>query len=225
MVTISAEGTIRVALADDHVMVREGIRALIERQRDMQVVFEVGSGTDLIDRLRQEPVDVVVCDVTMPGVNGLEAAQWIQKAKLPVKVLVLSAHSDREYMVRMFRAGAAGYIIKSSAGEELIQAIRAVYDRGTYLSSPVAGALVKEIQGAGLDLDQKPDSETLRTREREVLALLAQGQSSKDIARKLLISVRTVETHRRNISRRLKIRSVAELVKYALREGITTIEN
>jgi two-component system NarL family response regulator len=210
-----AEKTIiRIALADDHAMVREGIRGIIERQSDMRVVVETAGGADLIAQLRKEPVDVVVCDVAMPGINGLEVAQAIQQEKLPVKVIALSAHTDREYVVGMLQAGAAGFIVKASAGEELIKAIRTVYANGNYLSPQVAGELVKQY-GPGA-----PGPAALRPREQEVLRLLAQGLSSKQISRALKIAVRTVESHRRNLSRRLNIRSIAELTQYAIREKI-----
>jgi two-component system NarL family response regulator len=209
---------IRIALADDHTMVREGIRAIIERQSDMQVVFEAVGGADLIARLRKEPVDVVVCDVAMPGGDGREAARSIQAEKMPVKVIALSAHTDREYVVGMLQAGAEGFIVKSSAGEELIKAIRTVHANGTYLSPQVAGELVKQF---GPDAT-KPV--VLHPREQEVLRLLAQGLSSKQIGKSLKIAVRTVETHRRNLSRRLNIRSIAELTQYAIREKIIRID-
>jgi len=214
---------LRLLLADDHGMFREGLRALIEKQTDLEVVGEAANGREAVRLARDLKPTVVVMDVSMPDLNGVEATRRILKRSPMAKVIALSMHSDRRFVVEMLRAGAQGYLLKDCAYEELVRAIRTVAGGGVYLSPRIAGVVLE-------DCVRRPVSEAaapapaLTAREREVLQLLAEGHGTKQIAARLNVSTKTIDTHRRNIMNRLDIRSVAELTKYAVREGLTTLE-
>ena len=216
--------TVRILLADDHEIVREGFRALIERQRDMSVIAEAADGRAAVQQAIDQKVDVAVLDIGLPRLNGIDAARQLA-AELPsCKVIALSIHQERRYVTEMLRAGASGYLVKTCASAELTQAIRAVMDGETYLSSKVAGSLVDQlIQGPDED-EVAASGSVLSAREREVLQLLVEGKSSKEIAYVLHVTTRTVDLHRQNIMKKLELYSVAELTKYAIREGITPLE-
>jgi DNA-binding NarL/FixJ family response regulator len=214
--------SIRVVLADDHNLVREGLRLVLARHLDIEVVGEAENGRQAIDEVRQKQPDIVVMDIAMENLNGIQATRQIVDDGAGTKVIALSAYSDRRYVLGMLDAGASAYVLKSNAGEELVKAIHCVMDGGVYLTPEVTGTVVAQIQGHG------PGGGgghllPLSDREREVLQLVAEGKSSKEIAEGLFISVRTADTHRRNIARKLKLRSVAELTKYAVREGLTSL--
>ena len=212
--------TLKVLLADDHAILRDGLRAILEAE-GFVVTGEAVTGREAIALALSTRPDVVVMDVSMPELNGIDAARHIV-AELPAtKVVGLSMHSDRRYVMAMFSAGASGYLLKDSASEELIAAIRAVA-RGQKYVSPAIAALVL---GANVDASSpRAASKPLTTREREVLQLIAEGSSSKEVAARLDISVPTVETHRRKIMAKLELRSIAELTKFAIREGLTSVE-
>lgn len=210
----------RVLLADDHRMMREGLRALLEREADLEVVGEAADGREVLRAVRELHPDVVIMDIGMPSLNGLDATRQLAIEAPQTKVIALSTHSDKRYVLGMVEAGAAGYLLKESAAEELLRAIRAVMRGQKYLSAETAGTVIDGYRGR--DFPDEGGPSVLGTREREVLQLLAEGKSSPEIARLLFVSVSTVETHRRNIMRKLDIHSVAELTKYAIRHGITT---
>ncbi|NIA06719.1 MAG: response regulator [Actinobacteria bacterium] len=214
---------IRIMLADDHRLFRAGLRALIEKQTDIEVVAEADNGrlaVELAKRLRPE---VVVMDISMPDLNGIEATRQIISGLDGTKVLSLSMHSDSRFVEGMLKAGASGYLLKDCAHEEFIRAIRAVAAGQTYLSPAVTDKIVKDyVQQAGTETDSI--HKILTPREREVLQLVAEGLGSKQIAAQLGVSVKTVETHRHQIMERLNMHSVAELTKFAVREGLTSLE-
>jgi len=214
---------IRVILADDHNIVREGLVALIDRQDDMEVVGQADNGLDIIAMSLDKEPDVVVMDVTMPDLNGIEATKRILNDRPGTKVLALSMHSDRRFVSKMLSAGASGYMLKDCAFDELAHAIRTVYERKTYLSGRVVEVVLDDYVNR-LETEEETAAELLSDREREVLQLLAEGNSTKEIANRLHLSVKTIETHRRSIMEKLNLRSVAELTKYAVREGLTSLE-
>lgn len=210
----------KVILADDHRMVRDGLRAVLERA-GVEVVGEAETGHQAIHEARQLRPDVVVMDIGMPELNGIDATKRLL-AELPsIKVVALSMNADRRYVIAMLEAGATGYLLKNSASEELLVALSAVVRGDTYLSSAVAGSVVaRAIQGRSGP--KSSEERPLSTREREVLQLVAEGKSSKEIGVILRIAVPTVETHRRQIVEKLNLRTIAELTKYAIREGLTS---
>lgn len=209
----------KVLLADDHRMVREGLRALLERA-GKNVVGEASTGHEALAEARRLLPDVVVMDIGMPELNGIDATKRLVAEFPQLKVVGLSMNADRRYVMAMLEAGAAGYLLKNSASEELLTALSAVGRGETYLSPAVAGGVVaRAISG---DPAAKGEERPLSVREREVLQLVAEGKSSKEISHILQIAVPTVETHRRQIVEKLNLRTIAELTKYAIREGLTS---
>jgi len=215
--------SIRILLADDHKITREGLRSLLDKQQDMEVVGEAEDGRTAVTLVRELVPSVVIMDVSMPDLNGIEAARQIVDQFPDVKIIALSMHSDTLFVTEMLKSGTSGYLLKDCAFEELALAIRAVVAGKTYLSPSVSGIVVDDYLHR-LSRADFSDSEVLTDREREVLQLLAEGKSTKQIALKLHISVKTVETHRRQIMNKLDIHTVAELTKYAIRKGLTSLE-
>src|SRR5665213_791685 len=215
---------IKILLADDHQIVREGLRALVTAQDGMSVVGESPNGRDAIERAHELKPDVVVMDIGMPDLNGIEATRRILADNPRCKIVGLSMHSDRRFLTEMLKAGATAYLLKDSAFEELAAAIRAVTAGQVYLSPRIADAVVDGYLH-GTDSARQPSAfAVLTSREREVLQLVAEGLATKQIAAALHVSVKTVETHRRQIMEKLDLHSVAELTKYAIREGLASIE-
>jgi DNA-binding NarL/FixJ family response regulator len=213
----------RVLIADDHKIMRQGLRSLIENESDFQCVAEAEDGLEAVKIARQLHPDVVIMDIVMPNLNGIEATRQI-KAELPdVEVIVLSMHATRAYVAQVLQAGAAGYLLKDSPFEDLIAALRSVSEGQMYLSPAVARgtALGKPTS----DASQRDFTlrERLTHREIQVLQMIGEGKSTKDIAVRLVLSVKTVETHRKQIMDKLAIRSIAGLTKYCIREGLTTV--
>jgi DNA-binding NarL/FixJ family response regulator len=214
---------IRVLLVDDHAIIREGLRSLLEKQPEMEVVADTSDGRKAFDLVRELLPDVIIMDITMPGLNGIEATRRIVDEFPAVKVIALSIHSKRRYVADMLSAGAAGYILKECLFDELVQAIKAIAAGGRYLSPRIADVVVSDYVKR-LSTTVESPFETLKTREREVLQLVAEGKSTKQIALDLHLSTKTIEANRRQIMEKLNIHSVAELTKYAVREGLTTLE-
>ena len=214
---------IRIMLVDDHKMIRDGLRSLIEKQNDMEVVGEAADGQNAVLTARKLSPEVIVIDIGMPELNGIEAARQITALKCKPKVIGLSMHADRRYVAQMLKAGASGYILKDSAFEELVQAIETVAKGRTYLSPQIAGTVLDEFKRTAKKDDGSVFS-VLTGREREVLQQISEGCSTKEIASSLSVSVKTVETHRRQIMEKLDLHSVAELTKYAIKEGLTELE-
>ncbi|MFO8006924.1 MAG: response regulator transcription factor [Candidatus Brocadiia bacterium] len=215
--------TIRVLVADDHRIVREGLGALIEELPNMEVVGEARDGRTAMRLVEELVPDIVLMDVAMPDLNGIEATRKIASEHPLVKVIALSMHSESQFVARMLEAGASGYMLKEGAFEELAAAIEEVSAGHTYLCPMIAGPLVEDYLRR-LDGSQDMD-DPLSPREREVLQLLAEGLTTRQIARRLDISPKTVETHRARIMDKLDIRSIAELTKYAIRQGLTPLED
>ncbi len=215
--------SIRIILADDHRIVREGLRALLEKESDVEVVAEAENGRTAVELADQLKPDVVIMDISMPDLNGMDATVQIVGRVPGTKVIGLSMHSSRRFVEAMLKAGARGYLFKNCAREELIRAIQAVAAGQTYLSPSITDCIVEDyISQAGAKAGS--GSQTLTPRERETLQLVAEGRASKQIASELNISVKTVEIHRHQIMKRLDIHSVAELTKFALSEGLTSLE-
>jgi DNA-binding NarL/FixJ family response regulator len=230
----------KVLLVDDHRIVREGLKSLLAAQPDMQVVAEAADGRQAVQLAKEMAPDVVVMDVAMPQLNGIEATRQIAADEPGMKVVALSMHSDRRFVSEALKAGASGYVLKDGAFDELISAIRAVVSDRVYLSPRVAGVVVEDYvrrlparNGNGGHANPGTADEAaarrgafdaLTPREREVLQLMAEGYATKEVAHRLHVSVKTVETHRRQIMEKLDLHSVAELTKYAIREGLTTLE-
>jgi len=216
--------SVRIVLADDHRILREGVRALLEREADLEVVGEASDGREVLSLAADLSPDVVVMDIAMPGLNGIEATEQLTRKKPGTKVLALSMHSDKRFVARMLSAGASGYLLKDCAFKELAQAVRAVASGQTYLSPEVAGAVVEDYVRR-LSETGSATLAALTPREREVFQLLAEGKSTKQIALLLGVSVKTVETHRRRVMDKLHVDSMAELTKIAIREGLISLES
>ncbi len=215
---------IRVLLADDHNIFRDGLRTLIEKEAGMEVVAEADNGRKAIALAEKLVPNIIIMDVSMPDMNGIEATRKIVSGIPDVKVIALSMHSDRRFVLGMLEAGASGYLLKDCAFGELAGAIRQVMTGNTYLSPKIADVVVKgylhkmtESSPTAVDL--------MTSREREILQLLAEGLTAKEIAAHVYLSIKTVETHRRNIMQKLNMRSVAELTKYAIREGLVALDD
>jgi DNA-binding NarL/FixJ family response regulator len=213
---------IRILLADDHKIVREGLRKLIREERNMEVVAEAENGHQAIDLAGQHDPDVVVMDVSMPDLNGFEATRQITAQFPKVRVIALSMHSEKPFVGEMLNAGAMGYLVKDCAFEELAEAIRSVKAGKNYLSSVITDIVVDGYVSKMDHLGSRGLA-CLSNREKEVLQLLAEGKSTKETAYTLKLSVKTVETHRQRIMSKLNIHSVAGLTKWALRSGITSL--
>ena len=209
---------LRILLADDHKMVRDGLRLLIDSQRDMRVVGESGNGKQALQQARDLKPDMVVMDLSMPELNGLQATERLKAERSASKVVALTVHEDASYLLQLCKAGAVGYVLKRSAGDDLIHAIRTVAGGGLHFDPTLAS---KALTGQRREAPGKAGSQIsdLSEREKEVLILLAWGYSNKEIAGDLELSVKTVETYRVRINEKLSLRSRTEIVQYALRQG------
>ena len=215
--------TTKVLLADDHAVLREGLRSLLELETGMEVVAEVADGRRAVEVARELRPDVVVMDIGMPDLNGVEATRRIVSGSDRTRVLCLSVHKEASLVQAMLEAGATGYILKTSASRELVQAVRAVAGGQTYLSPPIAGQVVsRHIRGEGSPPNDGAYGD-LTPREREVLQLIAEGNHTKAVAKELGISPKTVLAHREKVMKKLGIDSVAGLVRYAIREGVSEL--
>ncbi len=217
--------SIRILLADDHQLFREGLRALLMEEPDMEVVAEVGDGRAAVQQAGELKPDVVCMDVIMPDLNGIEAARQISSQVPGTKVLGLSAHSHSHFVGDMLKAGAMGYVLKHCASDEFVRAVRTVAGGQTYLSPAIAGTVVQSHVHDEPTARANPSTHQLTHRECEVLQLVVEGLASKQIAAKLNVSVKTVDSHRHQIMERLNLHSVAELTKFAIREGLTPLDN
>lgn len=211
---------IRVMLAEDHQMFRDALRALLEKEPDIEVVAEVGDGLELLDRARQMAPDIVCMDIGMPNLNGIEATRRLLDLFPKMRVIGLSAYTEKHFVLDMLNAGALGYIAKASAGDQLLQAIRAVQMNRKYLC-PMVAATVAEALISKNNGDSSPAVQ-LSSRERQVLQLIAEGHTSAQIGDRLHVASATVDVHRRNIMRKLNLHSIAELTRFAMRTGIST---
>lgn len=215
--------SISIVLADDHTLFRDGLRALLERQADMTIVGEVDDGAAAVRAAKTQRPELLVMDISMPGLNGIEATRQIAADYPEVKVLCLSMHHDRRYVLAALEAGASGYLLKESALDELTRAIHEIAGGRTYLSPAIASVVVDAFKSEGQSAAFAP-FDVLTQREREVLQLLAEGHSTKRVAARLNVSAKTVSTHREHIMKKLDLHSIAELTKYAIREGLTSVD-
>jgi DNA-binding NarL/FixJ family response regulator len=212
--------SLRILLVDDHAIVRAGLRSVLEAT-GLQVVAEAEHGRQAVHLAQKHRPDLVLMDIIMPELNGIEATHQLLKTVPKTKVLILSMYADRTHVANALSAGVAGYVLKSSGGDELFKAIRTVAEGHVYLDPRLVDLVVEGYVASGQG--QRPkDSAALSPREREVLQLLAEGASTKEMALRLHVSVKTIETHRQHVMERLDIHSVAELTKFAIRQGLTT---
>lgn len=214
--------TLRVLLADDHTLVRAGLRSLLQQMENVEVVAEAEDGRQVLAAVAEHRPDVVLMDISMSGMNGLEATLQLKRDRPEVRVIILSMHATEEYVLQALRAGASGYLLKDSAPLELALALQAVARGESYLSPPVSRQVVESyVQRTGREAQPLA---ALTSRQREILQLIAEGNSTKEIASRLALSVKTVETHRSQLMERLGIRDVAGLVRYAIRHGLVSAD-
>jgi two-component system, NarL family, response regulator NreC len=213
---------ITIILADDHSIFRQGLRALLDKQSSLEVIGEAGNGREAIALVEELSPQVIVMDVGMPDLNGIEATRRIVGKFPKTKVIGLSMHNDKHFVKQMLQAGASGYLLKESIFEELVQAIEAVVNKKGFLSPKIARLVIEDYTGGKTEED--PGMASLSKREREILQLLAEGKTSKQIADELFLSPKTVENHRKRVMQKLDIHNVAELTKFAIRHGLTFLE-
>ena len=212
--------TIRVLLADDHKLMRAGLRLVVNQQPDLSVVGEADDGRQAVDLASSLQPDVVVMDIGMPNLNGIEAARQIKEANAEAAIVMLSMHSDEGYVLRALRAGARAYLLKDSATSDLVQAIRAVVEGKSFFSPTVSKVLLQDYMRKLRRSGAEDSYDLLSPREREILQLVAEGKSNKEVAGILNLSVYTVETHRARIMQKLNLKGVPDLILYAVRKGI-----
>ena len=208
---------LRILLADDHVTVRHGLKLLIDSEHDMEVIGEAGDGSEAVQKARELSPDVVVMDISMPGVNGLAATRALKKIQPRAVIVTLTRHGDQAYLQELLRAGASGYVLKRSAPGELLHAIRAAAAGGQYLDTTLTAHVTAGL--AGKDRSAKMPATALTEREADVLRLIASGYSNKEIAARLSLSVKTVEAHKANAMRKLELTGRIDIVKYAILQG------
>lgn len=216
----------RIVLADDHMMFRRGVKKIIQENEELDVVGEASDGLQLLEIIKQSPPDMVIVDVSMPNLRGLEATREIKMTNPDIKVIILTMHKDKEYLYHALSAGAEGFLLKEDADVELFAAIKTIRQGGSYISPLLAPQLTDLFleRQRPRDSEGKFPPEILTTREREIIKLIAEGKSSKEIAGLLYISSRTVQHHRANIMRKLNFKKTADLVKYAIQKGYTSAE-
>ncbi len=216
--------TIRILIAEDHVLVREGLRTLLEAQPDMKVVGEAINGEEAVRKTKEVKPDIILMDITMPGMNGLEATYQIRRDNPDVKILVLTMHEGNEYFFKILEAGASGYFVKGGSSSELIAALQAVWRGDVFLYPTMAKKLLSDYLHRVSSGQDKENYDGLTNREREILKFIAEGDSNQEIAERLVLSPSTVQTHRANIMAKLGLHSRTELVKYAIRRGFITLD-
>ncbi len=216
---------VRVIIADDHKIFREGLRVLLESLGDIEILGEAENGRLLLKLIRKDEPDLVIVDVAMPDMNGIEAARQIKSFNPDIKVLALSMHSDSRFVTQMLKAGANGYLLKDCAFDELTVAMNTVSKNQVYLSPGITDLVVKAYLTKNAEPGETTDTGVLTSREREILQLLAEGKSTQEIATALSISSKTVDTHRRQVMTKLDLHSVAELTQYAIRKGIIVLDD
>jgi two-component system, NarL family, response regulator NreC len=216
--------TLKILLADDHQLLREGLRSLLEKQHKFQIVAEAENGRKAVELAKETNPALIIMDLNMPDLNGFEATRKILKESPRVKIIALSMHSDKRYVTRALQAGASGYVLKDNAFDELTKAIERVMQNRIYLSPEINQVVVKDYLEKSKQLDQ-PAYAVLTEREREVVQLIAEGKSTKEIAAILKISVKTVETYRQRTMEKLNINNIADLIKFAIREGLSSLDS
>ncbi|MBE0528304.1 MAG: response regulator transcription factor [Thermoleophilia bacterium] len=215
---------IKVLLVDDHAILREGVHALLAREPDILVVGEAGDGQEALEQVPRLKPDVVIMDIVMPRMNGLEATRLIRERHPESRVLILSMYDDHEYVVQIIQAGAAGYVLKRVVTEDLVRAIHEVHAGESFLYPPIAAKLIGDYLRVTKSEQAEALGEPLTAREREVLKLIADGHTNQEIAEQLGLSRKTVDSHRSNAMRKLDLHDVTEVVKYAIRTGLITLD-
>jgi len=217
---------IRVLLVDDHTLFREGIRRLVNEQPDMEIIGEAANGRQAIDRAVELQPDVILMDIAMPDMTGLDAAEIIKKQRPQARVLLLTVHDDREYLFRALEVGASGYVLKEAEAQALVMAIQAVHRGEIYLYPSVTRWLVQDYlqRGRSGHPEEQQRLDELTERQQTVLQLLAEGHTNQEIANKLVLSPYTIQTHIQNIMQKLNLHSRADLIKYAIRHGLTDLD-
>jgi two-component system, NarL family, response regulator NreC len=211
---------IRIVIADDHVILREGVRLVLQSQPDIEVVGEASNGREAVARAGELQPDIVLMDIAMPEMNGLEATREIKRQWPDVEVLALTMHDDYEYFLELLRHGASGYVLKGASSAQLLAAIHAVREGGVYIHPSVARNLVADYVSRMEPGEEKARYDGLSERERQVLKLVAEGKTSQEVADELVVSVNTVQTHRAHIMAKLNLRNRGDIVRYALRKGL-----
>ncbi|MDD8013882.1 MAG: response regulator transcription factor [Acidobacteriota bacterium] len=212
--------SVKIIIADDHKIMRDGLRNMLEKEPGMEVIAEAKNGREALRLAEQLRPDILIMDISMEDLNGMDATRAITGKELGTRIIALSMHADKRFVAGMFEAGALGYLLKDCAYDELLQAIRQVMAGRTYLCSMISGVVIRDY----IQRMRKNEASLLSPREKEILQLLAEGGTTKRIADQLSVSVKTVETHRQHIMDKLNIFSVAELTKYAIKEGITSLD-
>lgn len=213
-------GKRRILIVEDHTLLREGLRALLSRDADMEIVGEASNGRDAIRAIGTLSPDLVLMDISMPGMNGIEAMQDIKRRSPDTRILVLTIHKTEEYIHESLRAGADGYLLKDTTHDELLNAIHSVFNGKTYLSPDVSGKVIEAYLGKSRPAAIGSSWDTLTTREREVLKLIAEGHPNKSIADFLCLSLKTVEKHRSNLMKKLDLHNASTLTSYAIERGL-----
>jgi two-component system, NarL family, response regulator NreC len=216
--------SIRILLADDHKIIRDGLRALLEKVPEMEVIGEAENGRSAVDLARRLNPHVVIMDISMPELNGIDATRQIREESPHIRVIALSMYFDRRYVAGMLKAGVSGYLLKNCASEELIKAIKEVLNNKTFMSPRIADMVVKDYAHL-LSANESSPLDLLTAREREVLQLIAEGVKTNDIAMRLNVSIKTISTHRQQIMQKLHMDSVAELTLFALKEGVISLDS
>ncbi len=220
--TILTSMAIRILLVDDHTVLREGLKALLNSETDLRVIGDVSDGRQAIEAVRSLHPDIVVTDISMPGLSGFECVRVLRQEHPNLKIIILSMHANHEYVTKVLQHGANGYVVKQADAGEVIAAIRAVMAEGAYLSPSISKHLIDDY------LSRNPARQAgprLTTREREVAQLIAEGQITREISEVLTISVKTVETHRANIMKKLNAKSPADIIKYAIKKGWISLDD
>ncbi|MBF0497822.1 MAG: response regulator transcription factor [Deltaproteobacteria bacterium] len=211
-----------IILVDDHKIIRDGLKSMIDRHPDMRVIGETDSGRKAVELARTMQPDIAIMDIAMPDLNGIEATQQIIKESSAIKVIALSMHSDARFVARMLAAGASGYLLKDTSFQELIVAIHQVVQGRIHLSQSITDTVIRDYVRR-VSVSQTTPVSSLTSREREVLQLVAEGKTTREIALLLGVSIKTIETHRRRMMEKLNIDNVADLTKYAIIEGLTSV--
>ncbi len=212
--------SVKIIIADDHKIMRDGLRNMLEKEPGMEVVADAKNGREAVRLARELCPDILIMDISMDDLNGMDATRTIVEKEAGTRVIALSMHADKRFVAGMFEAGAMAYLLKDCAYDELRQAIRQVMSGRTYLCSMISGVVIRDY----IQRMRKNEPMLLSPREKEILQLLAEGSTTKRIADQLQVSIKTVETHRQHVMDKLKIYSIAELTKYAIKEGITTLD-
>ncbi len=214
---------IKIILADDHVVLRKGLRSLLEQQDNFEVIGEAQDGREAVKLVRDLEPDIAILDIGMPNINGILAAEHIASESPKTKILALSMHSDRRFVAKMLQAGAKGYLLKDCAFEELVDAVNTILSGEMYLSEKISGLIINDYISKIDSIHNLGDRSHLTKREKEILQMIAEGNNTTEIGKYLSVSVKTVETHRKNIMDKLNIHNIADLTKYAVREGLTSL--